>query len=57
MQERWYAVEETAQYMGIKKETLCKWLQRKDLPAYKGGRLWRFMLSEVDEWVSIKEKK
>lgn len=47
MQERWYSVEETARYLGIKKETPYKWLQRKDLPAHKVGRLWKFNLPEV----------
>lgn len=28
-----------------------RWRERKGLPAHKIGRLWKFQLSEVDEWV------
>nr|WP_280640777.1 hypothetical protein [Lactococcus lactis] len=25
--------------------------KQKNLPAYKVGRLWKFKLSEIDDWV------
>jgi excisionase family DNA binding protein len=28
-----------------------RWRERKGLPAHKIGRLWKFELSEVDDWV------
>jgi excisionase family DNA binding protein len=31
--------------------TIYKWIERKKLPAHKVGRLWKFMASEVDDWV------
>lgn len=49
--ERWYSVEEVAEHLGIKRDTLYKWIHRKDIPVHKVGRLWKFRLSEVDEWV------
>ncbi len=51
MKDRWYSVAETAEYLNIKKGTLYKWIIRKDIPAHKVGRLWKFKLKEVDEWV------
>ncbi len=51
MEDRWHSVEEVAEYLGVKKDTLYKWIQRKDIPAHKVGRLWKFKLKEVDEWV------
>ena len=27
------------------------WIAKRNMPAYKVGRLWKFKLSEVDEWV------
>lgn len=51
MEERWYSVKETAEHLGIKQDTLYKWIIRTDIPAHKVGRLWKFKLSEVDEWV------
>ena len=31
-------------------------IQRKDLPAHKAGRLWKFRREEVDAWVRSCEK-
>ena len=28
-----------------------RWIESKALPAHKIGRLWKFKLTEVDEWV------
>ena len=39
------------QAMGVAKDTVYRWRERKGLPAHKIGRLWKFQLSEVDEWV------
>ncbi|WP_434039117.1 helix-turn-helix domain-containing protein [Pseudomonas aeruginosa] len=30
---------------------MYRWRERKALPAHRVGRLWKFQLSEVDEWV------
>ena len=51
LSDRWLSVEEVAQYLGINKGTLYKWVTRKDIPAHKMGRLWKFKKDEVDEWV------
>jgi len=49
--DRWYSVDEIAKYLGIKKETLYKWLAEKDVPAHKVGNLWKFRKDEIDQWV------
>ncbi len=49
--ERWLSVEEIAEHLGIKKDTVYKWLSEKNIPAHKVGRLWKFKISEIDEWV------
>ncbi|WP_308226554.1 helix-turn-helix domain-containing protein [Burkholderia contaminans] len=33
------------------KHKVYRWWEHKGLPAHKIGRLWKFQLSEVDEWV------
>lgn len=37
--------------MGIKRETVYVWIEKKGMPAHKVGRLWKFKLTEVDAWV------
>ena len=51
MEDRWLSVEEIAAYLGINQDTVYKWITRKQLPAHKLGRLWRFRREEVDTWV------
>ncbi|MFA5493593.1 MAG: helix-turn-helix domain-containing protein [Porticoccaceae bacterium] len=49
--EPWVTAEQVAQHLGIVKDTVYRWRESKGLPAHKVGRLWKFQLSEVDEWV------
>jgi len=51
LHEQWVSVEQIAQHLNVKAFTIYKWLERKDMPAHKVGRLWRFKITEVDEWV------
>ena len=51
MEDRWLSVDEIASYMGIKRDTVYKWIDRRNMPAYKMGRLWKFRKEEIDEWV------
>ena len=51
MEERWLSVEEIAAYLGINRDTVYKWIIRKNMPAHKLGRLWKFRRDEVDNWV------
>ncbi|MCA9626441.1 MAG: helix-turn-helix domain-containing protein [Myxococcales bacterium] len=50
-QEPWASVEDVAKHLGIARDTVYRWIESKALPAHKIGRLWKFKLSEVDEWV------
>jgi excisionase family DNA binding protein len=51
MDERWVSVGEIAAYLGVNRDTVYKWIERKRLPAHKMGRLWKFKRDEVDAWV------
>ena len=48
---RWQSVDEIADHLGINRETVYRWISKKGLPAHKIGRIFRFQISEVDEWV------
>ena len=49
--DRWFSVEEIATHLGIKPETVYVWIETKQMPAHKVGRLWKFQREEVDNWV------
>ena len=51
MNDRYLSVAEICTYLGIKRDTVYKWINKKQLPAYRAGKLWKFKASEVDEWV------
>jgi excisionase family DNA binding protein len=49
--DRWLSVDEIAAYLGVKRDTIYKWIERKKMPAHKVGSLWKFRKEEVDGWV------
>ncbi|MDP5148135.1 helix-turn-helix domain-containing protein [Shewanella sp. ULN5] len=51
MTQRWLSVEEIATHLGVSKDTVYAWRERKGLPAHRVGRFWKFKISEVDDWV------
>jgi excisionase family DNA binding protein len=51
VQDRWLSVDELAGYLGIKRDTVYKWINRRSMPAHKVGRLWKFRKEEIDAWV------
>ena len=51
MEDRWFSVDEIAAYLGIKRDTVYKWISEKRMPAHRMGRFWKLRREEVDEWV------
>lgn len=48
--QRWVSVDEIA-HLGVQRNTMYKWIDRKSLPGHRIGRLWKIRVNEVDEWV------
>lgn len=49
--ERWLSVDEISEHIGLSKETVYRWIEKKKIPAHRIGKLWKFRASEVDTWV------
>jgi len=45
------SVDEIAAYLGIKRDTVYKWIAEKQMPAHRMDRFWKFRKEEFDEWV------
>ncbi len=50
-EEPWVGITEVAAHLGVSKDTVYRWVDTHGLPARRVGRLFRFRLSQVDEWV------
>lgn len=53
MPEPWVSVDMVASHLGVAKDSVYRWIEAKGLPAHRVGRLWKFRLSEIDEWVHV----
>jgi len=50
-EEGWVGIADVADHLSVAKDSIYRWVDSKDFPAHRVGRLLRFRLSEVDEWV------
>ncbi|MGD8837158.1 MAG: helix-turn-helix domain-containing protein [Desulfobacteraceae bacterium] len=51
VKERWVGAEDVAAHLGVAKDSVYRWIEEQGLPAHRVGRLYRFKLSEIDDWV------
>lgn len=49
--DRWLSVDEIAEYLGVTKDSIYRWIEKRGLPAHKVGKLWKFKAAEIDAWV------
>ncbi len=42
---------ETCQYLKITQRTLYRYLQSRQIPAFKLGKEWRFVRSDLEQWI------
>ena len=50
-ESKWSTLVEICDYLKVSRETVLNWINKKNMPAHKAGRLWRFDVTEVDEWI------
>lgn len=54
--ERWYSMKEICDHLGVSRDTIMTWIEKYDLPATQIGRLWKFKISEVDNWMKSRQQ-
>ena len=48
VETRWLSVDEVPAYLGVGRETIYSWIDKRDLPAHRVGRFWEIKTPEVD---------
>ncbi len=51
IEDRWLSISEICKYLGVSNDTVYKWIDKRDMPAHRMGRLWKFKKEQVDAWV------
>jgi len=46
--------EEAARFLNVDPKTLQKMARSGEVPGYRIGKLWRFRISDLDEWLRSK---
>jgi excisionase family DNA binding protein len=49
--EPWSTIEEVSTHLSVGRDTIYRWIARRGLPATRVGKVWRFKLSEVEQWM------
>jgi len=44
-------VSETCRYLKITTRTLYRYIQKRQIPAFKLGKEWRFVRSDLEQWI------
>jgi len=60
MNRRLLNVEELSEYIGLSTSTIYSWVSQRRIPFVKCGRLTKFDLQRIDEWIeesSVEEKQ
>ena len=52
--ENLLTTKEASAYLKIAPRTVYRYIKKHDLPAFKLGREWRFVRSELDKWIMRK---
>ncbi len=47
-------IRQAAQYLGVSPDTLYKYVNEQQIPAFKLGNRWRFKKSKLDQWMDEK---
>lgn len=50
-------VDELAEYLKLKKQTIYNWLNQRKISGIKIGGVWRFERREIDKWLKAQSRR
>lgn len=54
--DRWLSVDDVAEYLGVTRFTVYRWIEGRGLPAHKRGKMWLLRQQDIDRWVLLGQK-
>ena len=45
--EKWSSMDTITDYLGVSRETVLQWINNRNMPAHKVGRLWKFKFPKL----------
>ena len=51
MTEPWMSADIVSEHLGVTMDSIDTWIAKKDMPAHSVDRLWKFKITEIDDWV------
>jgi excisionase family DNA binding protein len=49
-------IDELADYLKLKKQTIYNWLHQRKISGIKVGGVWRFDRKDIDAWLKTKRR-
>lgn len=49
--EKWVNLADVADHLSVSQDTIRNWIKSGKIPFCKAGRAYKFLLSEVDQWL------
>jgi excisionase family DNA binding protein len=50
-------IDELAEYLKLKKQTIYNWLNQRKISGIKVGGVWRFDRKDIDDWLRSKKRE
>jgi len=50
-------IDELAEYLKLKKQTIYNWLNQRKISGIKVGGVWRFDRKDIDNWLRSKRRE
>lgn len=53
----WWTVDDVSRYLQVSNDTICRWIEKKQMPAKRIGKKWLFKKEEIDAWIDATDAK
>jgi len=57
MGKEYLTIDDLAQYLNMRRSTVYSWVENKQIPFFRFGRLLRFRREEIDAWTESHREK